>query len=395
MCMGVALVLLLGSLGAAGAEETVMDRFLNDWITLLTMREDRYTQENDALQTIITYGETESWEDLVRARAAAAFTCDLVAYYAKTEVPQAMTEADYKRLIDQGMDIGDVRGEFSIYNGDTLADLSENVVPFWSRYYLANLMERAFDRNSVEEYVALAKAQTGVNVQELKYLYLINNYIALEVPEADAQRLYALAGDNAPGVMSAYRQPFTSVNDVLNEMNDTVNLLEEALLAYEKALALGYANLDAAQARFDRGESIVKPEERAALADRPKTLPWPTFWDSGSGDVTYYWRDAEGGVTAMSRGINRGEIPNCMHVSVPRVSREAYDQYVAQLGGLGLSPTEATDAAALYCFSDGTIFMMEWSQDGVRLTVRNGQICFAPAWYIASVSGDAGQPAGN
>ncbi len=390
MKKGLALVItvLLAALCVTPAlGEGAADRLMTDWLLLLHMRDDCLTQQNDALEIILDYCEENTWENLVRARAATAYTCEVIDDYAHCEAEQTMTAEDYAALAEQGMDVADVKAEIELYNADDLIELRNVTLPFWKEYLMGYLIERAFDRYTLADIAAEAKQRIQENESTLRFLYLINNYIALELPSADAQTLGTLAARYAPGVMGMYDAALSSVNDVLNEMEREISRDEELVLQRRALVSANEAGAEAEASRVESGEAQFAADELVILPDLPDALPLPAAWDGGRVRCDYSWVDAKGDATAMDKRMTMDGIPNCVTLMMPGATVDEYKAYVAELADRGALPT-ATDmdeTGAFYDLEGGVRLIVDWYADGLTITVRNGQIAFLPHWYIEAL----------
>ena len=381
LCGLAAAILALGCFGCAAAEETAMDRFLNDWTGLLYMHEDRLSQENHALDTVVRFTQSGDWDDLVRAKATTAYTCKLIEHYSQTPAGQTATAADYELLIGQGMDIGDVSAEVRLYNSETLATLQSSELPLWRGYLLASLMELAYLRDTLEELETWALASIRCNELDMRYMYLINNYISLELPKEDADTLAKLTHEHMPHIMSKYDKPFPSVNDVLNEMNNVIGLYEEAVIALENAVLLAQVNTDT----IDFGSCTQ-------LLNCPELVPYPSFLDSEQADILYAWRDEQGKLTPVSRLMDIDALPTYMSLTAHGAGEEAYRSYIVCLNELGYHVTDMTQSAAQYQFDNGAVMSVWVDESDVCICVDGGQLCLAPQWYITAMRGGQDAP---
>lgn len=245
------LAILLSALpGVLAEEQTAMDRVQCDWLTMLSRQDDCCSQEQYALNWMLQLCEDPTWENLIKARTAAQFTLDLLEFYAATPWEATATSEDYNALIAQGMDIADAQLTLNGYGDLALSDASTSAM-IWQEFAYA-LMFDAYDQAVLDKLQGSARQRMESVESCLREWYLMTNYIALELPEKDAQTLTRRASDNAPAIMAAYEQPFETVNDVLNEYDAHVREDEENLLSAVESLtrtesSSGDFDADAAQ----------------------------------------------------------------------------------------------------------------------------------------------------
>ena len=64
------------------------------------------------------------------------------------------------------------------------------------------------------------------------------------MPQADADKLAEWSRQNLPAIMRRYPELFGSENELLNELNDTLELMAENMLVFNSALAMTQADLN-------------------------------------------------------------------------------------------------------------------------------------------------------
>lgn len=375
ICILLALLLALSAGLSAGASDmTVTERFLTDWINLAYAKYDRLTQENFTLDAIIAYNESRSWDDLVRARAACTYTVKLVAHYAEQTLAQSMSADDYRALMAQGLDVGDVRVEYDLYNSVEREELRTVVLQRWKGHYLPCLIELGFYDGVATRLADGAQIVRRANLLELRYLYLVNNIILLEMPPEDAKRLTDTVDAYMPELTTLYAQPFASANDALNELSRTVEELEEVELAGIEHTADMYVYME-----------NLTFEDAITLEGQPPLLPSPVFWDAEAGEALYYWKAEGGETTTVSRRMNMDVIPNCVTYQMPGVTVEAYRMYIIELIGYGRKPDSLNDTAASFRFEGGQSMDVWWEETGGMFIRVSGQICLAPYLYLERI----------
>lgn len=363
----------------AGADAPT-DRMLSDWTALAFMQDDICSQQNFTLELILEYCAEPTWDSLVRARAAASFTFHLMEHYAGDTLELSATADDYAQLIAQGMDVADVQATVNTYMTPESAQQREQDALTWSAYYIPELMECAYTADWMAALALNARARTEYNDLNLRYWFLTNNFLVLQLPDADADRLIDWSNQNLPAIARAYDELFDSENAVLNELNDTVELMGENLLAFNSALAMSQAGLDG----FDADALVADVLEISGL---PRVLPLPVSPDLELGDVTYYWADADGNVTTLERMMSYDELPNCMYMQYTGCTVEAYQAYALELAHYGAALLDASDTAA--SFDVDGVELLVWVDEQAQtldIHVSGGQICLAPNYYVDALN---------
>ncbi len=358
------------------AQETVeeptdplLDKFLEDWTNLLYLQELRLAQECDTLLKITEIGSEPTWEAYVYARAACAFTCEWMEQLAQKPAEMTMTETDYLQLVERDMDLIDVKTEFQIYNDVTLPRLKEKDNVVWTDNYMQNLMYGMYDESAAKVMVDSADLRYRTLQADMKYWYLVNNYILLELPEAYAEKLTQIAAARASQILSQYSTPFLATNDVLNEINSVLNLMEEYLIEEQEILT---------QWKILLNMQKFTPKEIAGL---PTVVQFPESVSVDDWRVQYYWKEGEE-IRTVGYPMELDSLPNCMYMTADQVTLQEYQRYILELEAGGLAPDAVNETAAMYELDGGLQMLISFEENTLTISVTGGQLCFAPLWYI-------------
>ena len=383
------LILALSALplGCAGAEaaDSPIERMLSDWTAVAYTQDDIFSQQNFALELILAFHQDPTWDNLVRARAAASFTCELMDYYAQHELAASASADDYAQLISQGLDVADVQATVNAYASEQSAQQRELDARTWQIYYVPELMECAYTADWVSALALNASARATHNDLELQYWFLTNNFLVLQLPQADADKLAEWSRQNLPAIMRRYPELFGSENELLNELNETLELMAENMLVFNSALAMTQADLN----EFD-AEAVAS--DVLEIAGLPRVLPLPASQGLELSDVTYYWTDADGNITPLERLMAFDELPNCMNMQYTGCTIEGFQAYVLELAHYGAELAAAGDTVA--SFDVDGVELLVWVDESAQtldIHVSGGQICLAPNCYVEALSVSADQ----
>ncbi len=352
----------------AEKNDEVLDKLLQDWTSLLLREERRYSQENDTLEKIMDMAEDGTWESYLYAMTSCFYTTELIKAYSESEIQPVMTAADYQEVAERGMDLGDIQGEIQIYNEYTVPELAEKEYPIWKNY-LDRLLYSSYDENELSELVNSAQLRYQHNVEMMKNLYLVNNFIMLELPEDYAEKLLEITELEMPNVMGCYDQAFPTTEAVLNEMNDILMKIEESTLQLDEALTREYILLE-------DYETVPRKIE-----GMPTMLRFPESVAVNDWEVQCYWKKGEE-IQTPDYLMEMTEVPNCMHMMQKDVPLEAYQRYVLELKDMGIMPEVLEEESALYTFDDGTKLFIYLEEQELHIAVNGGQIAFVPLWYL-------------
>ena len=371
------LVLMLAPVGASAQEDTAMQRFLTDWTNALYQVEDRYSQENHALDLIVRFSEEPTWENMVIAQTMTEFTLRLLEYYGNLALEITATSEDYAALIAQGMDIADVRNTLESYDTIGRDDIRQTELAVWNDF-MAELMYYAFEAGELREMARAAQNQKRLNEMNLEEWCLITHYILLELPPDEAQQLADWANRYTPAVMSAYSQPLETTNDVLNQYDDLLARMEE-FLSTDMTEALTVA-----QYRLDNLQQL----EAQPIEGLPLLLPYPQAVTPEAAEYHHYWKNEAGEISTATRLMDIQELPNCFALDASGLALADYQAYVLLLADFGYQPDEMNDMAALYLLDGGGELLVFWDDGSQCLQIHasGAQVCFAPQWYLQATA---------
>lgn len=373
-------VLLLTPLGSLAEEQTAMDRVIHDWVNMLAEQDDRYSQEKFALELMLQFCEEPAWDNLIKARTTASFTIELLEYYASAIWEGIATDEDYTELIAQGMDIGDAQFTINGFRDYAPMEITDYILPIW-REYAYMLMFSVYEKETVEDMNEHAVSRMDSIQSDLRELYLMTNYIYLELPEKEAEDLTSLVGKYAPTIMAAYERPFETINDVLNEYNALVLEEEERLIDSSESLT---------RSETQRNSETMSLNAQSIKHLPALLLPYPTVFSAqvNDYDYTYYWKDENGEIQTAMRKMDIQTLPNCFSLTISNIEREQYQAYKACMIDVGLEPDDMNDTAVLFTFEDGILLLIAWDEEThcMQVNVNGGQICLAPDWYIAQIT---------
>ncbi len=350
-------------------QNPTVEKLMRDWEKLLHLQEQRYAQENHALQKIMDIKGNNHWETYVKAQAVCAYTLEEIKYLGQFTLETEMSKEDYQELVNQGMDVGDAQAEMTSYNTITVPELAEKDSLVWEQYYLMNLMYGGCDKDIMNTLMASARIQYESNLAYLKYWYLVTNYIMLEIPEDYAEALFESIKENMPLIAKSYSQPFSDSNDVKNEINKVTNELEESLLEYQAVVTAGMAALD---------QTVPVPKE---IEELPQMLLCPEGIVGEDWKFYFYWKEGDE-IKTLSHLEEIESLPNCLQMISEGVSPEQYQQYIVELSETGVNPYEMTETAAMYQLENGGKLLICLDETELIISVEGGQVCFVPLWYI-------------
>ncbi len=349
--------------------DPLLDTLLEDWLNLLRLQEQRYAQEIFALEKILEIEEENTWESYVYAQAASGVALALIREQAETELIPAMATEDYRTLVDRGMDVGDLQTEFTTYNEITRPQLADMDSIIWSSYYIQNMLYMGLDEGIMNVLFDSAEVWRAIDREYMKYWYLVNNYLLLELPAEYAERLMVRTTEEAPRILVCYEQPFESTNEVLNELNRVNNRLEELVLDQLELITM-----------LSLVVETTEPIPRS-VTNLPPVILLPESSGGEDWDITYYWSDGETIQTAGYLSLPE-QFPNGLQMTTGGACEEDYRTYLRRLEEIGIFPSDSEGTKAFFTAEDGTSWIFSYADGTLSVDVSDGTICFAPQWYM-------------
>jgi len=352
--------------------ETAMQHLVYDWLNYQILQERTLVQQKVTLEQILRFGETKSWEDLIRARTMSLFTIDLLEYLATQTVETQTTSDEYALMTALNMDVSSLESEILLYNS-TCAETLSNDIDSWKGSFLGTLMETAFHRYITEDVMAHAEANLELIEAQMVYFFYVNNYILCQLPETTAAWAVDLLNENIPGIMTIEPELLTDTNEIQNRVSNSVNNYEKALTSLSVVIAQGELTLET----FD----IADNQE---LVNLPTAWPLPQIWLTENSDIYYYWKNEDGQVKVIEYAQTPDEIPDHANYIFYGATLDDFLAYVEDLSDLNIKPIEINDTAALYKLKDGTTVLLSYNDtDGsMGISVSGGQLCLALEAYL-------------
>ncbi len=368
-----ALALSCGLTALAEEKADLEKTFVQDWLNFLLLQETRLGQQNKALKQMVQFSETGAWDDLVRARAMAAYATEVTVFYANKPFAPTITYDEIVTLAGRGMDIEDAWGEFTRYEEET-RPMQQGDVLTWQNLHHADLYSGVYDPYARQDMATGAKLEIEINEHYLRYWYLVTNFIALQLPQEYADVLWENVNLYLPEIAAMYDAPFENGEEILALINADISRMEERINAYKAYVADREVTLN-----------TTTFSEYEAVTGMPVAVPAPVKLDGLDAPVRvfYYWVTADGETIAPSNDMTVEKLPTNVAFRIP-AAEEYYRQYIAELAAMGFKHKAATDTAAQYAFENGAE-MLVYFEDATLTIAVTGQISLMPYVYYRLV----------
>ena len=371
--------LLLAGCGGQQKKELpgeLTQRLLSDWFDYLFACENLYGDMQWAISYIERYGETPSWDNLLRARMA-LYTARQ--YIRQREKPaETLTAQDYAGCLDTGRDLSFVQPEIGGFAQDKQSALTRCEL-LWT-----GLHNAVFTRRQSAALREEAAVYRQIFDCDLRYLALTTNYLLLEIDDGAWQEKFCgFVEENCPLIFAAWGEYVEDSSQLVQLTSDTLDALE-ALRTRDAALTgRAQANLDLFEDAANSGDWSEVADDIAEIEGLPLPLLCPDWLDAEKMECYYYWNEPDGTRTIPGE---RGDIPRgadgCL-INVPEVDQEAFWAYRDLLAAHGLTAlAEDTDSQTIYYDFAGCDFALSWEEGEAQIFMMEQPACFVPYWYF-------------
>lgn len=409
----VVLMLFCVSIGCAEEKsdtDAIIQKLVTDLQKFLGANEVIYGSRYKALGFGADYCRDRKWDDLVRARASAFYVESQLEYLTTFKLEPSMTVDDYDALEVIGMDVGDLWTEINLFNEDTLANISDSDLPAWRNNYAMNLVQMFYDSNDVVVLNNWIQYQIKYASANAKFVYLVNNYVFLELPEAAGVEHLQWCDENLPFIMALYDEPFTTKNDVLNEMKRVLDEYEEILLSVQEvdtqmqilrnkeraflSELSDYADPSSQDNELNTDEVVQRLLDEAtanygqikSIVGVPQVVSYPPLADLENAVFRYYWKNEAGELNIVDSSFALETIPNCLNIEIPNSTEAAFYDYALYLRDMGFKIVDMIDTAILFQLDDNAFLMVSIEDTTLNINLSGAQLCFAVVPYFVSLS---------
>lgn len=372
------------------AEETPAEKLLARWSEYLAFQ-DEITRETllycDAMSAV---GQTLTWEDLLRARAAYAAATNHRSELGYMTFGAPLTSEDKAALALQNLDPEAFVPLMESVNEDLTIDLL-NLLD-----YSSNLLVNVYDTTQLElmtEWAALKKTEAEYNAL---HACLFTNHLLNTLCDADAAQAWWTEMDTLYPNLSAYKEPFITDAAALEKRTDEhTTTMEGQKKAMSAHVGKQQNVLDTIKYHLEMGIDYYTLDKLVHYANVPAILPMAPWWgELGQDFFSYYILDAEGQLVSLEMDSDLSVTPQVEAIYTSGVSKADVVAYADYLTLFGLTATAVSGDE-----TDDQPWNASLKGEGVSLSVRwhNGnatifnigtKAMFVPDWFILLLLGE-------
>lgn len=377
-CVAAVLVLLASILCGCAQKASQEDQrlFLNHLERYLNVTEDMQTQMFTVLDCVETFTEDNSWDSLLKARAA-CFSAER--YFQELTLPEfTLTDSQYEALTAAGIEADVVRKE---YNG--LEEKRASCIG--TAVLLAEILQTdVFLSANVSMLPQLVESYKTSTAAISEYTCLTVNYLLLQL---DDHGLWEKMPEAYPCISEKQGTWEDDPSSLVEKSTDALNQYEEADAAFVAYTAASEYTLSIVQEAANTGDLERLAKQMHTVEGVPGYIPMPD-WLRGDEKVFYCVNDASTGEPRLvEAGKAVTQSPCSCYISCGKISREDVESYAEMLSEWGLDPyvTEKDGAYQAFITSGEGAFMVEWSQKDTVLYLREPIGCLMPELYYAAM----------
>ena len=354
-------------------------KLLTEWFELLEANEAVYSGMFRIMEYTEAYGQDNSWDSLLKARAVSSAA--LVAVR-QMELPVLnLTEEEISLLTESGVEVNAVQREFEgLTNWHTSKENTASL-------FCYTLEDDVFMRASVEDAIpAMAAFYRDYFTLEYRYLIQFSNYLLLQTESEDIWQLWT---SQLPCMAACTDTWYDNTEDLERVTGQLLNEMEALQTQMGSFLGVSKYTLEIVREAVETGDLEALRREINEISGVPGYFPVPGWLP----DVIHLYL-AEDPENQENRLIRPGEelnsAPSACYISCGEISLEDVEAYGEQLKLWGMESygtwNDAKDAWQLLAKSGSSTMMIKWTADETLLYLTEPVGCLIPELYLYAMA---------
>ncbi len=385
------LCLMLAMLPAARAENTeqsTLEKLLNRWFHYIGAQDQMLSGEIMLSDHTLTFAAQPTWDNLLRARAAAGIVREVRSDLAGRILLPELTDAEYAELALRGIMVDVAREETPELNKYASSEILELLN--WS----TTLHGNCFDMRSMDWLSELAALKKQSALYECRWYVITTNALLASINNDEAARAI---WEQLPAL---YPCIFAENPEYIPLLADTEPVAEEIITALESQLAAYQAHLGTAENELNNmyyaaytAEPYFTKENMILIEGAPLLLPLaPWHGELGSEIFVHYTVDKDGNLIRLTAESDlNAEVPMVECIYTSDVAKSLVVSYADWLSEIGLSYTQSgsdsDDQPWSRTFDAGAgDLMIRWENGNASVWNIGMEVMFIPDWYAALLS---------
>lgn len=376
-----ALILLAGILCACTQKASQEDQrlLLDHMERYLAVTEDIQTQMLTLLDYVEEFSEDNSWDSLLKAKAA-CFSAKR--YLRELKLPEfTLTDSQYEALIEAGIEADVVRKDYS--------GLEEEREACMDTVNLVTQMLQAdvFLSANVSMFPQWIESRKAAAASTLEYTCLTVNYLLLQL---DDHGLWEKMPEAYPCISEKQAAWDDDPSSLVAKCAEVLDQYEEYISGTVAYAAASKYTLSIVEEAISTGELEQLAKQLHTIEGVPGYIPMP-YWLPEDSEI-FYCVDDSG--TGELRLVEAGEIitqaPSVCYISCGRIPQEDVKEYLKVLDQLGYAihtdgSQDDSAYSALVMRDAALALFVEWTQEDTALYLREPIRCLIPELYFAAM----------
>lgn len=346
---------------------------------LLRVNEEVYSFMFRIMQYTEAYGQNNSWDSLLKARASASA---VLAAIRQMELPVLdLTEEEITILTDAGVEVNAVQREF-----EGLQSWCASKEDTASLFYYT-LEDDVFMKASVEDAIpVMAEFYREYFILEYRYLCNFVNYVLIQLDSVDTWQLWL---EQFPCMAACADVCYEETSELEAATGQLLDEMEARQTQMGIFLGTSEYTFEIVQEAVETGKMDALRREINEMEDVPGYFPIPIWLP----DVInlYLVTDPD---TQEKRLVSAGEevntVPSACYISCGAIALDdvtAYGEYLSQWNVETYSTwNEAKDTWQLLANSGSSTMMIEWTEDETLLYLPEPVGCLIPELYLYAMT---------
>lgn len=376
-----AIVLILGTLTACAPksrqtslqEEKVALRA--DWEACLEVSEIRFGQLHWAYDYIEVYAQDNSWDSLLKARAACAAAIQSLRQLSPQEM--TMSQEQYQALIEAGIEADVAAMECENLSAgitqsiDTL-NMLETILQ--DDIYFTESVEILTDRVSVGRQIVR---------DECGYLCLTTNYLLLQMQE---EGLWEEMEIRYPTIAACRDRWYSETEPIMSACGAVLEDLQSQQIWLSEFLGVSDYTLKIVEDAAASGDVSRLAKQMNHVTGVPAYIPFPSSFAESPVQCFYLTVDAQTGQQQLADSPEAlSQVPSACYLLFGGIDLEAVDRYRQRLEFWGLNTDWDEEACRLRVTSGESQMLLEWTQSETTICLTNPVACLIPELYLQAM----------
>lgn len=385
LLMAAAILLTLGMLDGCASESRQTSfqeekaALQSDWETCLEISESRFGQLLWVYDYVEAYAMDNSWDSLLKARAACAAAMGSLQQLSPREL--TMSQEQYQALIGAGIEADVVAMECE----NLSAGITQTIHTLTMLETI--LQDDIYFTESVEILADRVRVGRQIVQDECSYLCLTTNYLLLQMQE---DGLWEEMESRYP-IIAACRDPwYSGAEPIMSACDAVLGDLQAQQTRLSEFLGVSDYTLKLVEEAAATGDVSRLAKQMNHMDGVPAYLPLPGWIAENPAQCLYLITDTQTQEPRLAEPLEAlSQAPSACYLLCSGIDREAVEDYGQRLKSWGLEPyadwDEEAETHQLYVTSGESQMLVEWTQDETTIFLTSPVACLIPELYLLAM----------